>query len=280
MPSTAETDGAPARPRAGIPLEPPECPQGWSVAPPDFVGVGVHRSGTTWWHRLVTSHPGVSDPPGTRKELHFFDPYWDGAFGDADAERYRRYFPRPAGRLCGEWTPRYMYDAWVPRLLARCAPDAKLLVMLRDPLERYRSHMRIHMARVVERTAYSCVIAGDALSRSLYAVQLRRVLRHFPREQLLVLQFERCLAEPEAELRRTYEFLGLEPGFVPPRLSERVNPGPSEERLPSEAGLPDWLEEDVAASFADDVKGLMEIEPRIEIDLALWPSVSAAISEL
>ena len=54
-------------------------------------------------------------------------------------ERYHRNFPRPAGGVTGEWTPRYMYDHWSLRLLRRAAPEARILVILRDPIERYRS---------------------------------------------------------------------------------------------------------------------------------------------
>jgi hypothetical protein len=161
-----------------------------------------------------------------------------------------------------------MHHSWTPRLLARAAPDAKLLTILRDPLDRYRSHMSIHVAKAT-RTAFSAIHAQDMLARGLYAQQLRRVLRQFPPEQLLVLQFEQCLADPETELRRTYRFLGLDEEFVPDGLTEQVNRGPREVTIPA------WLEQDLSETFAEDAAGLLDIAP--ELDLSLWPSVRALI---
>ena len=151
--------------------------------------------------------------------MHFFDPFWDGSFGD---ERRRALPARTSrarsGTIAGEWTPRYMYDVWTPALLARRAPaDARLLVSLRDPLERYRSHLRTRIAALPDERVSSAATAAIALSRSLYAYPLLRVLRHFPREQVLVLQHERCRRRPAGELRRTFEFLGLDDvDWMPP----------------------------------------------------------------
>ena len=50
--------------------QPPVAPAGWVVGPPDYVGVGTARAGTTWWDRLISAHPRVSRPPGTPKEVH------------------------------------------------------------------------------------------------------------------------------------------------------------------------------------------------------------------
>src|SRR5688500_10259087 len=166
----------------------PECPPGWRTGPPDFVGVGAMRSGSTWWWELITAHPGVAVVPGTRKELHFFDEFWHGGFDERQLQRYHRFFPRPEGCLVGEWTPRYMLDVWTPRMLAAAAPETNLLAILRDPLARYRSHLGVHLARVGKPTAAGSVAAADALTRSLYEPQLRRVLARFDRSRLLVLQ--------------------------------------------------------------------------------------------
>jgi hypothetical protein len=252
--------------RPGFPPEIPDCPAGWSVGPPDFVGIGVARAGTTWWFSLLTAHPDVCDVPTERKELHFFDQFWSGNFAQRDAVRYHQYFPRPAGRLAGEWTPRYMLDAWVPRLLKAAAPDAKLLVMLRDPVARYRSQLSIAVSRRGVQDASFAAATQDALARGMYLTQLERVLHHFPRKQLLVQQLERCAADPEPELRRTYEFLGLEPSdFVPVGLAERINVGAPPFELRPE------LVEDITVTLAKEVRGLVQLFP--ELDPELWPSV-------
>lgn len=224
------------------------------------------RSGSTWWWELITAHPGVTVVPGTRKELHFFEEYWHGDFGRQDVDRYHRFFPRPEGCLVGEWTPRYMYDVWTPRLLSEAAPDVKLLAILRDPLTRYRSHLGVHLARVGRPTAAGAVAAADALARSLYEPQLRRVLRRFDRDRLLVLQLERCQADPSGQLRRTYEFLGLDADFVPADHERPINVGPVEFTPPPE------IEAEVREVFGEHLPGLLRIVP--DLDLDLWPSAS------
>jgi hypothetical protein len=237
---------------------PPECPPGWNVAPPDFIGIGAQRCGTTWWDGLITDHPGVCRPEGVTKELHFFDRFVTTPVPDSLAADYARWFPRPSGLLAGEWTPRYMLDFWTPRLLARCAPEAKLIVCLRDPVERFSSGMALQVA------------SANHVLRGLYHLQLRRVLEYFSREQILILQYEKCLDDPAGELRRTYRFLGLAPdGHRPPALCRRINasePG-------AKPALQPHAREDLIAVLLDDVRALAAVFP--EIDLDRWPAFAA-----
>src|SRR5829696_1826406 len=104
--------------------------------PPDFIGVGALGSGTGWWHSMLVAHPEIRPPRSRTRALHHFDPFCAAEMTDADVAAYHRSFPRRAGAITGEWTGRYMFDAWTPPLLRRAAPDAKLLVMLSDPIER------------------------------------------------------------------------------------------------------------------------------------------------
>ena len=253
------------RRRLGLPVRPP---RNWTTGAPDFVGVGAQRSGTSWWFRQVTSHPDIAVPWG--KERHYFESFWQQEFTDADAVGYRRLFPRQPGVLTGEWTPRYMYDPWTPPLLKRCAPEAKIMIILRDPWERFLSGMA-HEGRVLERRLrranadyLQLMIRGDALRRSLYAGQLDRVLTCFERSQVLVLQYERCVREPEAELERTFTFLGLE---VPAgsMIEQRAGAGRGREH-----SLPAAAADEMRATLAADAERLVRIAP--EIDLELWPS--------
>jgi len=259
-------------PRPDEPLLPPEpepCPPGWVTGPPDFVGVGAQRCGTTWWHRQIAVHPGVQFKQGLHhKEVHFFDTLADaGPLGAAEADRYARYFARPAeGGVTGEWTPRYMYDGWPLAQIARIAPRALILVMLRDPVDRYASGYarENRLARQRGEPAISAAMAEEQRVRGFYAGQVEQVLATFPREQVLLLQYERCRADHERELERTYAFLGLDPGFRP--AGRRNAPGEPRERATSPAER-----ERLARGYAADVARLAEIAP--EIDPALWPSL-------
>ena len=118
-----------------------------TTGPPDFIGVGTQRSGTTWWFQTLLGHPQIRPPRGRRKELHFFDRFCAQELRDADIAEYHELFPRRPGQIAGEWTPRYMHDFWTPRLIARAAPEAKLLIMFRDPVERFRSGVPHRLSR-------------------------------------------------------------------------------------------------------------------------------------
>ena len=118
-----------------LPTHPPD----WQTGPPDFVIIGAQKSGTTWWQGLVESHLQIVRPPGQRRELHFFDHFWDRWPSEEQFEHYKRYFPRPSGSLVGEKTPGYLYQPWVAPMLAHVAPEAKLIVLMRDPVERFIS---------------------------------------------------------------------------------------------------------------------------------------------
>ena len=131
-----DRSGSAPTPRWAEPIEVPECPPGWRTGPPDFVGIGAQRSGTSWWYRGIEAHPNVVRIKGQRKELHYFNRFWDGDVPPDFADRYASLFPRPEGKLSGEWTPRYMHDYWSLPLLREAAPDARILVILRDPVER------------------------------------------------------------------------------------------------------------------------------------------------
>ena len=250
-----------ARPRA-VPV--PPVPSGATLGPPDFVGVGAQRCGTTWWFRNLAAHPDIRDFPDDAHELHFFDDYWSGGFDASEASAYARYFPRRPGEVCGEWTPRYLYDPWVAPLLRRAAPEARILVLARDPIDRFLSGLA-HAAAMGTRTGPSLV--DEAFQRGLYGAQLRRLLRFFPREQVLVLQFERCVAEPRPQLARTLAFLGLDPGAgTPPIIERKVNrayrPRPAVDKTTL-----DLLRDE----YRRDAAELSSLFP--ELDLDLWPAL-------
>ena len=242
------------------------APTAETSGPPDFVGVGAQRCGTTWWFKVLSTHPGIRPPKGRRKEQHFFDPFAARPLTDEDIAAYHRLFPREPGQVAGEWTPRYMRDFWTPPLLRRAAPDARLLVMLRDPIERYRSGVVHRLTRTPQRRAEA--IAGDGIERGRYGLQLRRVLASFPAEQVLVLQYEQCRADPRPQYDRTLRFLGVDdppqaPDFEQPRGTTMA---PAKREL-----WPDF-ERAMQTALEPDIAGLAELVP--SLDLSLWPNFS------
>ena len=95
----------------------PECPPGWRTGPPDFVGVGAQRCGTSWWYRGPCARtPGWFAWPSRARSSTTSTASGTGPPAEF-VERYHAFFPRPEGAITGEWTPRYMVDFWTMRLL-------------------------------------------------------------------------------------------------------------------------------------------------------------------
>lgn len=253
-------------PRAMGPPQPPTCPSGWRTAPPDYVGLGAQKAGTSWWDGLIHLHPAVHRVRGQPKELHYFDRSWEQPFDDAAIERYQRYFPRPEGGIAGEWTPGYLIDFWTPELIARAAPDVKVLILLRDPLARFVSGLTHQLA--TSRKPLSHRDIQGAFQRGLYAPQLRRVFAAFPHERVLIGQYEACRSDPLAQLARTYEFLGLEP-FRPDDDALRGEVNPTTGR---KYELPGPLREALLSGYRHDIEQVRRMLP--DVDLSLWPSVA------
>jgi hypothetical protein len=241
---------------------PPSVETGDVTGPPDFVGIGAQKAGTTWWFDAICSHPDVHSRGDIHKERHFFGRYAVRPFGHADCSLYHRWFPRPPGSITGEWTPDYMHCAWVPALLAQAAPTTRLLVLLRDPIERFRSglaHQRRQGSRLLVETYQ------DAIARGLYHDSLLRWTEFFPPEQILILQYEKCMADPAGQLADTYRFLGLDP-FVHEGIWRRVN------ATTQTVSLNEDVRKRLVDVYEPDVRDLVKQFP--DLDLRLWPNFS------
>lgn len=189
----------------------------------NFIVAGVQKGGTTALFDYLSDDSAYS--LSTVKEVHFFD---DESIDWAEAD-YRAYhaqfdWSRPDA-IRGEATPIYLY--W-PRSLERIAaynPAMRLIIMLRDPVERAWSHWRMETARGAETEPFSwCIRQGrqrlfDAepwgvhrefsyVERGFYGEQLERLYGLFPREQVLVLQAGELRASPGAALDQVGRFLG------------------------------------------------------------------------
>jgi hypothetical protein len=133
-----------------------------------------------------------------------------------------------------------------------------VLVQLRDPVERFHSgvwHAATHIGKV------DADAINGAIARGRYGSQLQVLLKHFPREQVLVLQMERCRQDSTFMLAKTFSFLGLDPALAPARNVRWGPPVPVDPGLV--AGLP--------SSYADDVRLLIDLVGD-DIDLGLWPN--------
>jgi len=221
---------APSAPRVAVEPE--------MGALPDFVVIGGKKCGTTFFYHLLSQHPLIE--PAAAKELHFFDRHFDEGL-----EWYRRCFPAPRwedGRrtITGEATPGYMRSSLAPVRMARAVPQARLIALLRNPVDRAYSDYQMVLRKGRETRSFEEAVeakvgkwrarrfggedktskhkedgggpddsARHYVSRGLYVYQLLRWSEFFDKEQMLVLKSEDFFENPTDTLKRTLSFLGL-----------------------------------------------------------------------
>lgn len=183
---------------------------------PSWLGIGAQRCGTTWFTQLLLQHPDMSLSTKGRKELHLL--YLDllSAWSQDQKDAYRSLFADADG-LAGEFTPYYLRALWVPLVAtAVCRPSAPIIVLLRDPIERFASAMRHEFRRLQRRGEtpsgeWVRYIASDAQWAGMYATQLDGWKRVTGRRRLLVFQYEKVVVAPQQAVERVWKYLGLPP---------------------------------------------------------------------
>ena len=168
---------------------------------PAWLGIGAQRSGTTWFTDLLTQHPQVGLGTNGKKEQHLLHKVADGR---EPASAYLDLFPDDGVRR-GEWTPQSLRHASAPAAAARLVPDAPVLVLLRDPVERFRSAMRLHATRLAatgkSSWPYPVPITVQTWT-GFYADQLAAWAHHVGRDRMRVMVYETVRADPQTCRRR------------------------------------------------------------------------------
>lgn len=239
---------------------------------PDFLIIGGQRCGTTSMYRTLRAHPNVL-PPVLHKGVHYFDTSYGRGPG-----WYRAHFPlrsaaaavrrRTGNRaLTFESSPYYMFHPLAADRIARDLPDVKLIVLLRDPVERAYSAHAHELARGFETESFEAALAREEfrlageeerilteehynssshqhhgyLQRGRYVEHLERLERIVGREQLHVVDSHRFFTEPEPVYDAVLRFLDLPHTGYP--VFERHNARP---RSPMDPALRNRLEEHFA----------------------------------
>ncbi len=221
------------------------------MALPDFLVAGVPKAGTTALHAALSRHPGLYMSPIKEPKFFLTDGPPPAKGGPGDALTYREHVWRrdryealfdaaPPGALRGESTPLYLYDRAALRRIRGLIPAAKLIVVLRDPVERAHSnwtHLWSAGLEPVGDFVRACaaeerrIAAGWAsfwhytrLGR--YGEQLDYAFSLFAREQVLVLRYRQLVDEPAAALDRICAFLGVRAGVLGEIPRENVTAHP------------------------------------------------------
>lgn len=211
-----------------------------------FLGLGAQKAGTTTLHSWLACHPSIFLP--ACKETHYFSLHYSRGWCWYE-EQFHAGLDR--GAMCGEITPYYLFHPEAPNRIAATLPDARLIVLLRDPVERaisqYFHACRLGFETLPLREAVDCeserLLGADAvlayaggqhrahqeqsyLSRSHYPEQLEHYQARFSAKQLLVLRSEDLFVQPELCWQHLLAFLSLP--YVPCPQLPKANRGRGE----------------------------------------------------
>jgi hypothetical protein len=208
---------------------------------PNLFIIGAAKCGTTSLHHYLDQHPEIS--MSSVKEPLFFLPEgfraaWDLSPVAMTRDEYLSLF-RPGTRFRGEASTdytRYPLHPEVPSGIRSAAPDARLIYLVRDPIERIRANWVQRMGtRLASNRGPSGLLSlseqiGDFDDpdnpytwQGMYMTQIRRYLEHFPRESLLIIDSDELMTERESALSEIFGFLGLDQDFTHPSFTEERN---------------------------------------------------------
>lgn len=206
---------------------------------PAFLIIGTQKGGTTSLFHYLGQHPGLS--PALLKEVHFFDR--DENFQQGKAW-YAGQFLGEAGQLGFEATPEYLDGEECAARIVGTLPGVKLIVLLRDPIERAFSAWNMYRHQLpsslyYEPRSFETLIAQELeglayrgyLERGKYVLHLRRFLKYFKASQLLLLDFDELHTQPQRLLQRCCDFLSL-PAHLPLGEAQPFNQGQYNDALP------------------------------------------------
>ena len=226
---------------------------------PAWLGIGAQRSGTTWLTDLLCQHPSVGLGTNGKKEQHLLHKVGDGV---EPLSSYLELFPADGVRR-GEWTPQYLRHSSAPFTAARVLePDAPVLVVLRDPVERFLSAMRLAATRSTSPWPYPVPITVQTFS-GFYADQLAMWANAVGRERMVVLVYEQVRRAPQAAVDGLWSRLDLSP--VPLTDVDR----PSRSSSHASWSPPEGLVESLQVLYRPQVARLAD---DWGLDLTDWPT--------
>ncbi|MFC1791578.1 sulfotransferase domain-containing protein [Gemmatimonadota bacterium] len=242
----------------------------------DFVVAGAQKSGTRALAHYLSQHPDIGRSRENRPEPHFFD--WElrtsGHTVDPDAfQRYHDMFtPEALAKVTGDITPNYLYDTESLGRICAYNPAMKVIVLLRNPIDRAYSQWVMQVQTGRESRAFLPALIHEFfffhakgqhrnfsyVQRGFYDAQIGRLQSLFPAEQRLILRTEELLDDHTDTLRRVFSFLEVPPTTIPP--PEQVHVGDYEPMSPYTRRL-------LRSVFGRDIRRL---ETRLGWDCSTW----------
>jgi hypothetical protein len=190
---------------------------------PTFIGIGAQKCASSWLYRILEDHPEVC--LSERKELDYFSYYYDNGY-----QWYEQHFEcGSAARAVGEISPSYFHDYYAPSRAAAYNPGLKVILSLRDPIERALSHHK-HLIRLGYYKGPDLSFESGIklnpmyIEQGLYAKHLAHWLSAFPETQVLVLFMDDIRQNADSVVRQVYRFLEINDEHKPAALNVKANP--------------------------------------------------------
>ncbi|MGC2183743.1 MAG: sulfotransferase [Terriglobales bacterium] len=171
---------------------------------PSFFVIGPPRTGTSWLHEVLTNRTLLPSPT---KETRFFDLHFDRGF-----DWYHSHFPTStADRLVGEVAPTYFASSRARERIAETIPNARVICIFRDPVERVVSLYRLKRAYGMIPWSFEEAIVRDSelMESSKYGANLKAWLRTFGADQVLATVYDDLRDEPQSYLDSVTDFIGI-----------------------------------------------------------------------
>lgn len=189
----------------------------------DFIVIGAQKAGTTALYHYLTKHPQIA--MASQKELHYFCQN-DGSVGSQTYDKYHEYFAMDNLKVEGEITPDYLGHIFCPKRIYEYNPDIKLILILRNPIDRAYSQWNMNKNEFNEKRSFANAVLLDAIKsfkskisinimttffrKGLYGLLLENYFRFFRKEQLLIIKYEDYISQQEEQLKLIFDFLGVD----------------------------------------------------------------------
>jgi hypothetical protein len=190
---------------------------------PNFLIIGAPRCGTTWLFKCLRQHPDVYMPD--LKQLHFFDVNFNKSlnfyakyFHEADCKRYK---------AVGEATASYFYRKGVPERIYHSIPGVRLVVIVRNPVERVVSRIKNIQSSHPENIKISVLekieLKSEIIYEGLYYKHIMRYLKYFRKDQIIILNYHDIENRPRYLLNKVCDFLKIDKNFETDFLNIKIN---------------------------------------------------------
>jgi hypothetical protein len=187
---------------------------------PNFIFIGPDKSGSSWLYEVLKAHPDVYVTPA--KDVYFFDRYYHWGL-----EWYReRFRERRDEKVVSEVCHDYLFSPVVADRMYRDLPEVRLMVCLREPIERaFSAYLYLRKFGWTRATFEEEIAANPSLlSRGKYFSHLKPYLERFGRERLLISRFDDLTRNPTEFAASVFRFLGIREIALPDTLRRRSLP--------------------------------------------------------